>query len=328
LQETPGDFFDLISEEADEAKLEEHARRGDILASIVFWSGCLREMENFHRLFELIAVTGFKCGTAVTADTFALGSASPFGLVTLPVERGGVFPLVEALLASSGVGFSLESFLPEGAFEEHLSRAMERLRECTPAGMKPRGWWACLDTDLRDAPSPDKRLEGRPFGAHLPGNLHAGIYETLARHGFEYAVSKATPAEAAAADTRVTPLAQTAGRWQGWSLFHAIESIEDVKRAEKNLFTSGRPGYLLGSIDTCLSTFSLPQWERGRELKEMMEFILRGGRTGRLVNAHPYTVYRYAKLLGGRGSDTSGAGIAMAARWGFIRAKNAFKKIF
>ncbi|MBI4721285.1 MAG: hypothetical protein HY770_08730 [Chitinivibrionia bacterium] len=330
-QEPPFDLFDYIDSYARDEVLEEHAARGDILASLVFWSGCVREMENFYRLNDLIAAAGFKCGVAVTTETFAQGAQSPFGAIALPRERGGVFPLAEPLLASSGLGFSLESYVPEGAFGRHIDDAARALASVAPSRLRPKGWWACLDVELEPDPSPDPSLRGRPFGAFRAGAPRERVHQAIAAHGFAYGVSKT--GERALCAERNSPLyllPQNAGSWQGWSPFHAIEGVEDVKRAEKALYLRGAPGYLLGTVDACLWTFSLPHWEKGGELKTMIDFMLHGGRTGRLVNAHPYAVYRYARYLDDhgyavRGSAAKSSGAAL--RWTAMRARQGARAL-
>lgn len=332
--EWPGasfDMFDQIDEQTSDEKLEEHARRGDILTSLVFWSGCVREIENFHRLFEILSVTGFKCGAAVTSKTFSQGASTPFGLLTLPVQRGGVFPLVEPLLASSGLGFSLESFLPAGAFRSHLEQSLEELARTAPKNMRPRGWWACLDTGFDENPSPEKTIRDRPFGRFKPGKANNDIRRVLSEKGFAYALSKQSGINEPGDGGGTFMLGQTAGKWRGWSPFIDVESIADIKRAEKELFIGGGPGCLIGTIDSCLWTFSLPHWEKGRELKEMIDFIMRGGRSKRLINAHPYAVYRYARFLAARGYAKPRPALGRAARacrWLAVRGGQAAGKIF
>jgi hypothetical protein len=330
-REAPYDLFAYIESYASDKKLREHAENGDILTSLVFWSGCVREMENFYRLFELISSTGFKCGTAVTTDTFARGMHSPFGLLAHPLQSGGVFPLVEPLLASSGLGFSLESCLPEGVFKSHIEEALKKLEQIIPPGLKPWGWWACLDTELEKDPAPQSRLRGRPFGRYRAGNPVSELYKVLAGYSFRYGVSKVRSEEPIPYEGGlIYALPQTAGAWQGWSPFHDVGAIEDLKHAEKKLYLRNTPGYLLGTIDTCLWTFSHPLWERGGELKAMIEFIMHGGRTGKLVNVHPYALFRYARFLeeNGYARDTSAVEkVSATLQWYAMRVWQGMRKI-
>lgn len=326
--EPPADLFSAI--DPGDEQLRRHAERGDILTAIVFWSGCVREMENFYRLNDLVAATGFKCGYAVTSATCALGAQTPFAAIALPRERGGVFPLVEPLLASSGIGFSLESYVPHERFDRHLDLAMQEIAAVLPAQLRPRGWWACLDTGLEADQRVPASIRSRPFGAFRPGEPAKPVHRSVAAHGFEYALSKAVTGswEAPGAEPPFI-LPHTAGSWQGWSPFHAIEGIEDIKRAEKRCFLRGGPGYIAGTIDSCLWTFSLPHWRRGRELETMVDYILHGGRSGRLVNAHPYTVYRYAKLLGKQVREPGGTSTGTARlRWLALRGRQGFQALY
>jgi len=58
---------------------------------------------------------------------------------------------------------------------------------------------------------------------------------------------------------------------------------------------------LLGSIDSCLWTFSGHVLDRGRELKDMCRWMAAGGSSGRLVNVTPGTAARYARILADEG---------------------------
>jgi hypothetical protein len=325
----PFDLFRHIEDSTGDDALREHAERGDILTSVVFWSGCIREIENFYRLNDHVLASGFRCGYAVTSETFAQGSQTPFGAIALPLERGGVFPLVEPLLASSGIGFSLESYVPGRQFEDHLQRATRQMNETVPSYLRPKGWWACLDTRLEPDPERPAALRGRPFGEYRAGELKEALHSAVAAHGFDYAITKAAPENIPAVQIgSLYLLAQHAGSWLGWSPFHAINGVEDIKRAEKSLFLRGGPGYITGTIDSCLWTFSLPHWERGKELKTMIDFILHGGRSGRLVNAHPYAVYRYAKYLQEQGYTTTRApGAGKRLQWLALRGWNGMRAL-
>jgi hypothetical protein len=68
------------------------------------------------------------------------------------------------------------------------------------------------------------------------------------------------------------------------------------------LLSQKRPGWLVGTLDTCLWAFTGPIWSHGAELRQMAEFLARGGDTGRLINVTPHVVARYARLLTEKGA--------------------------
>lgn len=144
----------------------------------------------------------------------------------------------------------------------------------------------------------------RPFDEWQPGPPLRSVLEAVAGAGFEYAMTKS---EFGAPPTLVTGvegldvLNYTSGRWDGWTPFETINDLGDVARAERKLRRSARPGWLVGSIDACLWTFSGHVLERGRELREICRRLATGGGSSRLINVTPRTAARYARLLADRG---------------------------
>ena len=95
----------------------------------------------------------------------------------------------------------------------------------------------------------------------------------------------------------LTALTFTAGRWDGWTPFITVNHLSDLRRAERRLLRSGRPGWLIGTLDACLWAFSGPIWTRGSALFEMCRWMAGGGASGRMINVTPRTAARYARLL-------------------------------
>jgi hypothetical protein len=89
----------------------------------------------------------------------------------------------------------------------------------------------------------------------------------------------------------------TTGQWDGWTPFETINHLSDLVETEKKITRSGKPGWMVGTIDTCLWTFSGEVWKRGPGLHDIARFCSGGGRTGRLVNVRPGTIARYARVI-------------------------------
>jgi hypothetical protein len=98
-------------------------------------------------------------------------------------------------------------------------------------------------------------------------------------------------------DEDFVALNYTAGQWDGWTPFETINCTGDLRQAERKLLAHRRAGWLLGSVDACLWTFSGELWERAPELAEIARFLVSGGRSGRLINVAPRVVARYARIL-------------------------------
>ena len=141
----------------------------------------------------------------------------------------------------------------------------------------------------------------RPFDDARPGPPLLSVLNSVRSAGFEFALTKAEFDQAPTLATGVDGLSvinYTAGRWDGWTPFETLNDMGDLRRAERRLLRSKKPGWLLGGIDSCLWTFSGHLLERGRELRDMCRWLAEGGESGRLHNVTPGTAARYARVLG------------------------------
>lgn len=138
----------------------------------------------------------------------------------------------------------------------------------------------------------------RPFDAFAPGPPSRAVFEAVRDAGFEYAFTKSGfGGEPAVADIGgLTVLNHTVGRWDGWTPFVTVNSIADLKSAERRLLWRRRPGWLLGGVDSCLWAFSGERWRRGAQLRQLCAWVASGGSSGRLINVPPRVIARYARL--------------------------------
>jgi hypothetical protein len=143
----------------------------------------------------------------------------------------------------------------------------------------------------------------RPFEDQRPGGLDLNVVEAVHQAGFSYMWTKAAFGRPAVLFRRedFVALTLTAGNWDGWSPFYTVGGVRDLRRAERRLLRSGRPGWLVGTIDSPLWALSGEVLERGSALYRMADVTARGGASGRLVNVTPRVVARYARLLDDRG---------------------------
>ena len=145
----------------------------------------------------------------------------------------------------------------------------------------------------------------RPFDESRPGRPVRSVLEAVSAAGFEYALTKSefgSPPTVITGVDHLTVLNYTTGRWDGWTPFETVNGIDDLVRAERRLMRAKKPGWLLGSIDSCLWTFSGHVWDRGRELRDICRWMAEGGSSGELVNVTPGTAARYARILADEGS--------------------------
>lgn len=311
-------------------ELRRYAEQGRVLATIVFWSGALREIETLAGVIDLVAITGLRAGVAVGARAFEYGSQACLDVVYQPLERGGVHPHLEVLLGSSGLGPAFEGHLGHERLEGYLRRALELIRARAGEAYVPEGWYAVMDGRLERLPRAravgsilkrprDWRLACRPYWDRRPARVEPRLLDTVRQLGFRYAISKTGHGWPTVLDRRSDFIAinHTAGVWEGWSPFVDIRGLQDVLAAERRLVRRHRPGWLLSTLDTCLWTFSYHQWERGAELKEIAETLVAGGETGELVNVTPRVVARYARILAEMGlcDEVDPLGPYESGRW-------------
>ena len=140
----------------------------------------------------------------------------------------------------------------------------------------------------------------RPYEHFAPGELRPDIVEAARGAGLRYLFSKAgfgEPPRALSVDDRFIAMNYTAGRWDGWTPFETINSLHDLRSAEKRLLARREPGWLVGTLDSCLWTFTGPIWQRGAALHAMAIYLAGGGDSGRLINVTPRVVARYARRI-------------------------------
>jgi len=145
------DVRDETTAEPSDAELERMARDGRVLVSLAFWAGAVREIETLYGVFDLAAVTGLRCGVALTTGSLRWGGEL-VSLLSAPAEAGGVHPLVEPLLGCTGDGIAVEAIMPPDALAAHLKAAMAEWRRLAPPAFVPKGWWVTMDAALVQRP--------------------------------------------------------------------------------------------------------------------------------------------------------------------------------
>jgi hypothetical protein len=341
----------FFAHEYSDEQLNDFRRENRVLVSLLFWNGMIRELVNLYPLMDLIATTRLRCGLVLTSESFEYMIHPPLELLTVPLEDGGVFPLVEVLLGSCGEGVGIESAMESKILSERLSKAIEVIR-CRVAhdGYVPRGWWGTMDTGLEllswwHRPGPIKFFrewpwlrvripgQGADFGTGAPAsanalerirtmgramwlsqfaeplrpyeNFRAGdikreIVCAVKNAGLSYMFTKAAfnrPSRAQYVDDDFVALNYTAGQWDGWTPFETVNSVRDLRKAERKLLGAHQPGWVVSTIDTCQWTFGGELWKKAPQLFDICRFCSSGGDSGRLVNVKPFTLARYARIL-------------------------------
>jgi hypothetical protein len=345
------DNRDLLVPEYSDEQLREFDNQNKVLISLVFWNGMIRELVNLYPLMDLIATTRLRCGFALTSETFEYMVHPPLELLTIPLEDGGVYPLVEVLLGSCGAGVGIESLMDSSKLGERLVRALSVIRhKVASERYMPTGWWGTMDVNLErrswwQKPAPiqfyhewpwmrlriparqprfaDQRTGNpgwlervrassralglspffeplRPYENYRPGEIKADIVQAIKSAGLSYMFTKAgfnALPDVQYLDEEFVALNYTAGQWDGWTPFETVNSLRDLKKAEKRVLRSRRPGWIVSTIDTCQWMFGGEFWEKAPKLLDICRFCSSGGDSGNLLNVKPFTLARYARIL-------------------------------
>jgi hypothetical protein len=345
------------TQDADDAQLERWAADGRVLASLLFWTGMIRDLENLYALADVLAATRLACGVVLTAASFEYMPHPPLSLLEVDAALGGLTPQVEALLGSGGGGAFVESKAPPDRLAAALEQSVATLAEQLGGRDRvPSGWWGVMDAAMRPArlprltwrpdppylrlrrqrpsvpstrPTADEadrigfangraglrarlleRLSGsfveplHPFDEFVPGPPGKAVLEVVRDAGFEYAFTKSAfgPRSRVVRGVEgITVMNHTAGRWDGSIPFVNVNTVGDLRQAERRLLRQQRPGWLVGALATSLWALSGSRWERGERLRQISRWVAEGGASGRLVNVPPRVVARYASLLATKG---------------------------
>jgi hypothetical protein len=214
-EETSAALPRLDDSEPTDAQLRAWVREGRVLTSVIFWTGMLRELENLPRVLDLVALSQMKGGLALTVPTMEY-QPEALELLRVPLERGGVFPHLEILLASCGLGAAIESRLPAGRLSAYLqasNAAMERLG--IPVEWRPQGWWATMDPEMLPLPRPKlpiiPKVQARqPF---LQLRYHAPAAQVMAPLPLLEESDKATTSPTTHPPTRRNGMQRRLGDW-------------------------------------------------------------------------------------------------------------------
>jgi hypothetical protein len=308
ISQKKGKFYEpkqsYFDREPTDHELQLFADEGKILSSILFWCPDLRHVECLYRLFDLVSITNAKIGIGITAHYYQF-NFHPLQLINIPLECGGVYPNVEPLLCSCGLGVASEAegFMTYETLLSNLRTARRIVSEVTGEKFLPKGCFPFLD--IKTSNHLDILLR-RPFVRRVarPNNyVNERFMEALTKSGFEYVVSLSSLGKPEVTFRKENFLAinYTAGQWTGVSPYVVIDSAENLKSAEKVIARSGKPGWILSAIDSPLWLYSKPVWRSGHKLWEIINYMKTIGVSKKLVNVTPHTIARYAKTLQDKG---------------------------
>lgn len=262
--------FDL---EPSDACLEDYARQGKVLATLMWHSGEVAHNEAMLNIIEMASWTGIKMGIGVHADRYET-CPQLWELLSVPPEKGGALGLIEPVLYSGGRGIMGEFDCPAEALAGHCAAALERIRAIAGPAAAPRGYQTFMDSHLWDL-----------------SYTRPAIYEAIASSGIDYIVSSVTPG-------RNRVVWKTGGCLainQSCQVVHTASPFVRVSNSD-DLKTSAhaRPGWLIGTLDAPVVSFLPYIWRQGGRMMAMVDYLQNDPE---IVNVTPHVVARYARLL-------------------------------
>jgi len=78
--------------------------------------------------------------------------------------------------------------------------------------------------------------------------------------------------------------------------------LNEIDLCEDRCVEMKRPGWIIAALDSPIWGFEYAPWESGAELKRIAAYMTSTGNTGKLVNATPHTIARYARILADMGT--------------------------
>jgi hypothetical protein len=87
-----------------------------------------------------------------------------------------------------------------------------------------------------------------------------------------------------------------------YSNFVRANDLNEIDLCEDRCVEMKRPGWIIAALDSPIWGFESGVWENGAELRRIGEYMTSTGNTGKLINATPGTVARYARILADMGS--------------------------
>jgi len=278
--------FDL---EPSDAQLKTWAKEGKILATWVLHSGELSHDDSVLAFQDWSAMTKMKIGSGVHWQRYHF-DPDAVEAMHVPVDEGGVLGLVEPVLHSAGFGIMWETAGDPAKIAAMMKLARQQIAGVAGERFAPRGVYCFGDQHGQGS---DKE----------PGAAQRALWQAVKAAGFEYLITSVLPGESRVLfrDGDFVVLNQAARIHQS-SPFVRGEPASFTE-IEKKLAEAGKPGWLVGAIDTPIHGSPIyvghPYGGKNPQprINEFYDYVQKHGVTGKVISATPRTVARYARLL-------------------------------
>ncbi len=271
-----------IDLEPSDDQLHTWAGEKRILASWVLHSGELSHDDSVLAFVDWAAMTKTKLGSGVHWQRYHF-DPDVVEPLHVPVAEGGVLGLIEPVLHSVGSGIVWESAGDPQKIAAMMKASREKIAEIAGARFAPRGVYC--------------------FGDHEDSvEAQLALWEAIRLVGFEYVISNARlgPSRILFEHEGFVVLNQ-AGEQHTASPF-VRGTPATFASEEKRLVEAGRPGWLIGAIDTpihgCPIYVGRPfGGDRPQpRINDFFDYVAKGGVTGKVISVTPRVVARFARI--------------------------------
>ncbi len=292
LKDTPAPWEDEYSDEY----LKERIAAGDIPVCFLFYAADLGHLPVLPRFLDLMSMDNIRAGIAFPATWYDY-QPELLEQLYIPLQQGGVFPQLEPLISSVGMGVASEAkdYISPEFLTELLNAAKDKIKSHVGERLVPKGYYPFQDSS--------------PFYQAGTGEPQ---YDVIDKVGFEYYITYKNgnkPASIEYESDTMTVINQQRPQWMpDWG---TGRTPIDVLREWEEYYTekTDKPGWIIMPFDTPfygLSPLYLGNYLDAEDKKkfsmnrimEVMQYVRHtGGKSGKLFMLKPHELYRYAKLL-------------------------------
>lgn len=278
------------AEEYGDDFLEQKAREGAVPVCYLLYAADLGHLASLPRICDIMASSYGRCGLAFPSTWYDFHGEALQQLY-VPHSLGGVFPRVEPLVSSVGVGVGTEAqgFLTKKTQLALLAQAVESIKRHVGADKVPPGYLPWQDTC--------------PYYHH---NTAEPQFDIPREAGFEYSVTYKDEGQAphiVHQDGNFLVLNKQNVHWR------VEESLlNHTRRWEKELVGPGPSGWIIIDLDAPF-WFQIPFYYDPKSSSHYtfeasvvafaaaLRYVERGGESGKLFPAKPHEVVRFARIL-------------------------------
>lgn len=265
------------SRELSDDELLQKASQGCIPATILLYASDIRHLSIAPSLFPLAALMRVKVGVAVPVDFYEY-VPEWMDDVYIPYEAGGSLPYIEPMICSAGLGAATEA---EGYISKHtLTESLRKTREWIIKN------WGEASVPIGYYPFQD----ACPFYRHDTAEPQ---FEAVRAAGFKYYVTYKDEGKSPRIVYEKDGFVAVNQQNVHWTK----NPLEDLKIWEKRIQGEGKLGWIIVSIDSPFWGFMFYEMKSGNMLIDAMNFIKKGGESGKLFCATPHEIARYARII-------------------------------